>query len=316
MLRALGLGDLLTALPALRAVHRRWPDHSPVLAAPGPLGRFLVEVGAADVAVDTRALAPVPWSGPPPDVAVNLHGCGPQSHRALLAMRPAQILAYAHRDVAEVPGPAWDPDEHEVDRWCRLLATAGAPVDPTDMLLPPVGTLSPAPEAVVVHPGAASGSRRWPVDRFADVARTLRARGLEVVVTGSAEEARLAGAVAEAAGLPASAVLAGRTPLPALAALLQHARLLICGDTGVGHLGTACGTPTVHLFGPEPPARWGPRIQPERHVLLWHPLAHGGAGGGDPHADTLDPALAAVSVGEVLDAAGHLLDRALGGAVA
>src|SRR5207237_79615 len=42
---------------------------------------------------------------------------------------------------------------------------------------------------------------------------------------------------------------------------------LVCGDTGVAHLATALGTPSVLLFGPVPPSRWGPLADPELHTV-------------------------------------------------
>ena len=79
-----------------------------------------------------------------------------------------------------------------------------------------------------------------------------------MVVTGSAAERPLATAVAVRAGLPPAAVLAGRTDLLGLAALVAGARLVVCGDTGLGHLATAYRTPSVLLFGPTPAEGWGP----------------------------------------------------------
>jgi ADP-heptose:LPS heptosyltransferase len=182
-------------------------------------------------------------------------------------------------------------------RWCRLVAEAFAvPVDPDDVLLPPPPRTSPAPGAVVIHPGAASESRRWPAERFAAVARWVTERGERVLVTGSAAERPLAEEVRRQAGLPADAVLAGITDLGSLAALVADAALVVCGDTGLGHLASAYRTPSVLLFGPTPPARWGP--PPGPHTVLWH-----GTGVGDPHADRPDPALLAITVDEVLAAA-------------
>jgi ADP-heptose:LPS heptosyltransferase len=158
---------------------------------------------------------------------------------------------------------------------------------------------SPAPGAVVVHPGASSGSRRWPVGRFAAVAAELRRAGHPVVVTGGAAEREVATAVAVRAGLPPAAVLAGRTDLPGLAALVAGARLVVCGDTGVGHLASAYRTPSVLLFGPVPAAEWGPPADRPQHVVL----RGGEPGRRDPHADVPDPGLLAVTVPDVLAAA-------------
>jgi ADP-heptose:LPS heptosyltransferase len=102
--------------------------------------------------------------------------------------------------------------------------------------------------------------------------------------------------VARDAGLPGDDVLAGRTPLPVLAALIADAALVLCGDTGVAHLATAYGTPSVRMFGPVPPALWGPRTDHDRHVCLWAGTT------GDPHADRPDPGLLRVTTEAVLEA--------------
>ena len=102
------------------------------------------------------------------------------------------------------------------------------------------------------------------------------------------------------AGLPAQSVLAGRT---SLAALTASARLVVSGDTGLAHLATAYARPSVVLFGPMPPAEWGPPQHP-RHQVLW---AGGDGYWGDPHGRRRDPALAAIPVSDVLRATGRAL---------
>jgi ADP-heptose:LPS heptosyltransferase len=291
-LRAIGLGDLLAGVPALRALRRALPDHELVLAAPGVLEPLVGLTGAVDRLLRTAELAPVPWAGPPPDVAIDLHGNGPASMRLLEALRPGRLVAFA-----DPAGPQWDADEHERARWCRLVSESfGVPADPDDLLLARPEVPPPVEGAVVVHPGAASASRRWPVERFGEVARWAAERGERVVVTGSATERYAAGEVARAAGLPAEAVLAGRTDLVQLAALVASARLVVAGDTGIAHVASAYRTPSVVLFGPVPPAQWGPS-EKGPHTALWH-----GTGRGDPHGSEVDPALLRIGVPEVVAA--------------
>jgi ADP-heptose:LPS heptosyltransferase len=88
-------------------------------------------------------------------------------------------------------------------------------------------------------------------------------------------------------------VLAGET---GLAAVVAAARLVICGDTGVAHLATAFGTPSVVLFGPVAPSLWGPPADGP-HTVLWH-----GDGTGSPWAEVPDPALLRITV-EAVDEA-------------
>jgi len=288
--RALGLGDLLTAVPALRGLRDAFPDHRVVLAAPAALAPLAALSGAVDDVIDTRPMAVPACSGA--DVAVNLHGRGPASHRAVLASQPRRMIAFAAPDVPW-HGPEWHEHEHEVARWCRLLEESGVPADPSRLDLPPPPPAGPR-GATVIHPGAASGARRWPTGRWAAVAAAEREAGRRVVVTGSADERPLAEAVARGGRLGDDAVLAGRTDLAGLAAVVAGAGRVLCGDTGVAHLATAFGVPSVVLFGPTPPEEWGPPPERAQHVVLHRD------GRGDPHGAAPDPGLLAITVDDVL----------------
>ena len=309
VLRALGLGDLLTAVPALRAVRRALPKHRVVLATDPALAPLALLSGAVDDVFPAKGLVPLPWTDPPPEVAVNLHGRGPESHRILMQTAPRRLVAYACT-AAGIAGPRWDEREHEVRRWCRLVETGfGVPAPAADLELIVPQVRPPVHDAVVVHPGAAYPSRRWPANRFAKVAFYCRARHGQVVVTGSARERGLAESVCRAAGLPEEACLAGRTSLLELAALVAHARLAVSGDTGVAHLATAYRTPSVVLFGPTSPSLWGP-IGPGPHIALWHGDA-ASLQPGDPWGARLDPTLVGITVEEVISATQRLLAERL-----
>jgi ADP-heptose:LPS heptosyltransferase len=303
VLRALGLGDFLVGVPAYRALRRAFPAHELRLATTGGVAPLAGLVGGIDSVAPARG--PDDFAAPerPVDIAVNLHGKGPQSTRSLAALRPRRLIAF-HTDHR----PVWDDDwaGSERARWTRLLASSGIPADPLALALDRPDVASPAPGAVVVHPGAAYGSRRWPADRFAAVARALQGTGHRVVVTGTAAEAALARHVIELAGLPADALLAGRTDVLGLAALVADAALVVCGDTGPAHLATAYATPSVVLFGPTPPQRWGPPAR-RGHVALWPPVAR--AVPPDPWGAGVDPALASIHIEDVLAAAARLLSK-------
>jgi ADP-heptose:LPS heptosyltransferase len=292
VLRALGLGDLLTGVPALRALRRARPGDRVVLAAPSALAALARLSGAVDAVLPLAGLddGPLRTDGRPA-LAVNLHGRGPESTALLRATEPRELWAFG-------VGPEWRDGEHDVDRWCRLLDHHGVATDPTDLALPRPDRPSPAPGAVLIHPGASAGSRRWPVDRYAAVAAALSADGHRVVVTAGPSERDLAAAVGAEVLEP---------DLLGLAALVADAGLVVCGDTGVAHLATAYRTPSVLLFGPISPAEWGPRTGP--HTVLWKGGGRGDPHGtdarpGDPHGREPDPALLAVTVDEVLAAAG------------
>jgi ADP-heptose:LPS heptosyltransferase len=302
VLRALGLGDLLTAVPALRGLRRAFPGHEIVLAAP-PL---LAEAALATGAVDSLFTAEAPgravpslrhWTGDPPDLAIDLHGNGPESHDALAALVPRRILSFARPAPAPLTAaPLWRADEHERDRWCRFLRAYGIPADPGDVRIPPPAEPSPAPGAVVMHPGADSAARRWPAERYAVVAGRLRAAGHRVVLTGGPAEGDVVACVARRAGLGVHDVFCGRLSFGELSALIAHASVFISGDTGPAHLAVALGTPSVTLFGPVAPLLWGPPPGGP-HLALWHPGPPG-----DPHGTEPDPLLLRIGTAEVLSA--------------
>jgi ADP-heptose:LPS heptosyltransferase len=294
-LRALGLGDLLTAVPALRALARAFPSHRRALAAPAALAPLARAIGWPLEAVGE--LEPLPQRLHGADLIVNLHGRGPQSHRLVQAAGARRALWFEHPDVPESSGsPRWREEEHEVERWCRLLSEQGIPAWPSELDLHPPAGEPPAGGrgATLIHPGAASAARRWPLDRYAAVARAEAAAGRQVIVTGSRQELPRALELAARAGLGPGSVFAGATDLGGLARLVASAGRVVCGDTGVAHLATALGTPSVVLFGPVSPARWGPPRERTRHRVLWSGRT------GDPHAERPDPGLLEISVADVL----------------
>lgn len=214
VLRALGLGDALTAVPALRGVRRAWPHARVTLVGPEAVGAWLREAGVCDRVLPAEGVAappPVPWAGAG-HVAVNLHGRGPESTRRLLATQPRRVVAFA--DPLVPAGPPWQPEEHEVLRWMRLVQAAGGTCSLDDLRLPaPDGHATRVTHVrgeVVLHPGAASASRRWPVERWTELARRLARAGYLVDVTGSAAERDVCAAVVGGLRAPADLLQIGR----------------------------------------------------------------------------------------------------------
>ena len=303
-LRALGVGDLLTAVPALRGLAAAFPEHRKVLAAPGYLSPLAELTGAVDEVVDSAPLAPLDGTLERPAVAVNLHGRGPQSHAVLGPLRPERLIAFAHADVPGTAGfPEWRPGEHEVHRWCRLLHEFGIPADPSALDLPPPPVEAPphSVDATILHPGAKAPERRWPLERWIAVARAEAGAGRRVIVTGSRDEVPLARRICEAAGLDDGSVLAGGTDVAQLAAAVAAARVVVSNDTGVAHLATALGTPSVVLFGRMSPAEWGPPPDRPMHRAIWK----------GPRPGAADAELLAdIGLEEVLDAISGVAPRA------
>ncbi|MFO1395888.1 MAG: glycosyltransferase family 9 protein [Burkholderiales bacterium] len=123
----------------------------------------------------------------------------------------------------------------------------------------------PAPESAdvpaftgpyaVLHVGASSVLKLWPADRWRVLADALTARGMSVVWSAGPGERAILDAIAPP---PAQARIDGTLSLAQLWHVLARARLLVCPDTGIAHLGRIAGVPTVTLFGPGSAVICGP----------------------------------------------------------
>ncbi len=121
----------------------------------------------------------------------------------------------------------------------------------------------------LVHPGAGWGAKRWPAERYREVAAWLSAQGVRVLVNAGPGEDSLAESVAQ--GNESAQVV--RSSLAELVAMTRRAALVIGGDTGPLHLACALGRPVVGIYGPTDPARNGPYRFPggEECVVLRTP---------------------------------------------
>ena len=293
VIRALALGDMLCAIPTLRALRTRFPDaHIALIGLPWAtelVRRFpayldeLIEFpgfpGIPEVPVDpqrtTAFLADMQRRAF--DLVVQMQGNGLviNEFAALLGSRrlagflpPGVPLGPPRHDPADVWVP-YPSGGHEVDRLLALATALGAPVD--DRLEFPV-TDSDREEAAralglagtatrpfaIVHAGGSRPDRRWPAERFAEVADNLATARLEIVLTGTANEADVTAAVRTAVRHPVID-LAGRTSIGALGGLLDAARIVVTNDTGVSHVAAAIGVDSVTVFTGSDRERWAPR---------------------------------------------------------
>ena len=294
--RALKLGDLLCAVPAIRALRAALPDSEVVLVGLPWAREF---VARFDAYLD--GFRPIPgWPGLPEsaaqldrvpgflaemqaeafDLAVQFHGSGGLTN-PLVALFGAKRTAGFYVPDNYRPDPdlflPWPERGPEVRRLLALIEFLGIPPRGADLEFPlrdgdfealrAAGGEELRPgEYVCVHPGASAPDKCWPAGHFAAVAEELARRGLRVVLTGTAAEADLTRTVAGAMKAPALD-FAGRTDLGAAAALLAGARLLVSNDTGVSHLAAALGTPSVVVFGASDPERWAPADSSRHRVL-------------------------------------------------
>jgi heptosyltransferase-1 len=132
------------------------------------------------------------------------------------------------------------PVDPKAETWCDVLLSPG---------------LAASKPIALLNPGAGWGAKRWPVERYAAVARGLAERGFAVVVNAGPGEAELAEDIRTQSS---GAALPAHCSLSQLIALTRRVNLVIAGDTGPLHLACALGKAVVGIFGPTDPARNGP----------------------------------------------------------
>ncbi|MFT3859535.1 MAG: glycosyltransferase family 9 protein [Aquabacterium sp.] len=339
--RALGLGDLLCATPALRALRRRFPDaHITLIGLPwaqtlaerlGSVDDFLAFPGHPQLPERVPDMQAWPvFIGEVRarafDLLVQLHGSG-RITNGMLMQWGARHLAAFHEPFLPAPEPdlaaTWPTQGREAHRLMKLVDVLGqdealapdavsrwqmdvpltdADHDEARQLLRERGW-QPGQGFVCVHPGSQWPSRRWPAQRFAEVASALAEQGHRLVLTGVTGERALGEALMQALPEPVRAAcidLVGRTSLWSLGALIDQAALLLCNDTGVSHVAAALGTPSVVVSCGSDVARWAP-ADGLRHAVLWadapcRPCAQ-------PQCPTAHECAWEISAASVLDAA-------------
>ncbi|MEM1059671.1 MAG: lipopolysaccharide heptosyltransferase II [Verrucomicrobiota bacterium] len=173
------------------------------------------------------------------------------------------------------PAPFNALHPHQKYYYLDLIEALGAPADAScpDLVLPADFQAPDLPgdaPLLVLCPGAEYGpAKRWPAERFSEVANHMRDRhGARVVVAGAKGDADVAAQVA--AEVEGAVNLTGRTSLEEFMRLLAMARVVVGNDSGSMHLASALGTPVVGIFGSTEPRLTGPIGPPERARVLRH----------------------------------------------
>lgn len=277
------IGDVILAIPFLRRLRAIFPRASVTLVA-RPHARVILEgTGLVDDFVDDAAhadnwLSLNPFAGSWGDLwrirrqlrarsfdlafQSRLHV---REHVILAMSGAARRFGYSFIEDDRMltdPLPVDDLHRHKVADWLRLLEPFG---DTVAMASPLIHISEQEREAAAqflwkngvvagdtvigIHPGASVSQKRWPLNRFMEVARQLASRpGCHVI------------AFVDPAGYGASlgeidGVITARTNLRELMALIERCQLIVCNDSGPMHIAGALGIPTVALFG-NGIARW------------------------------------------------------------
>lgn len=336
--RALQLGDMLCAVPALRALRRAKPEaHVALIGLPWArsfvdryahlIDELIVFPGAVGFPeqAETNEHLDSFWQDMRErrfDLAIQMHGSGGVANDIVGKMSARANAGFIRSGEARHSGAFifWPDALPEIHRYSALMNAIGIHVQDTSLEIPLsdsdlaecealVGAYALYPDRLVlVHPGAQLPSRRWPAERFARVAALLADDGWQIAITGSDGECILTSCIATATSGRAID-LAGRTSLGGLAALVSKAQLVVCNDTGMSHVAAATKTRSVVIASGSDTRRWAPLDHDRHRVLADYPPCRPCAFRDCPYGH---PCALNVSIDQVMDTAfAQLLDRAV-----
>jgi len=283
------LGDVVMALPLLRALRQSRPDAEITLIA---AHAFLPLLRGWHIADHLEAL-PARGSGyflhfwrlraRYPDVALlftnSLRGDleawlmrSPQRFGLVRPGRSRPLLTHTYR----VPADFDESTHHQLELWENFLRHFGLACAPDRSALL-AHRASPINRIGLIPGSENTPAKRWPIAHWRALIAGLPEASFELF--GTARDAAIT--IQIAAGFDPARVtnLAGRTDLPTYVEHLSASRLLVTNDTGGMHLANALGVPLIALFGPTNPVRTGPVFSTPAHIL--QPLGCPPTGGGE-----------------------------------
>jgi ADP-heptose:LPS heptosyltransferase len=297
------LGDVVLSLPALRSIRERFPT-ARITVAVGKPGAPIVDLSAyadATIVVDRVALR----DGSKAlsvfrigrlvkqvrrerfDFVIDLHSLSETNllgflsgaRRRLYARRPGRSLDFLANFHPRPPVEDNRPTKHAIDRYLDVLVPLGIKDAPR---IPRLRTRAGDDAAVEqmlkkekantnarlagLFPGAGHPDRRWPLERFAELAERLaRNDDVRIVLFAGPEEREM---VKEMRAIfPRSTIIFDRLTIPQLASALARLSVFVSNDTGPMHIATAVGTSVVALLDRPTPNSFIP--VEERHRVIY-----------------------------------------------
>lgn len=296
------LGDVVLSLPALRSIRERFP-RAHITIAVGKAGAELISLsgyGDATLSVDRVALR----DGFKPlsilrvfelvkdvrrrkfDFVIDLHSLSETNLLGFLSGAPKRLYSRRHGRSLEFlanfhprpPAEAESSTRHLTDRYLDVLIPLGvkdadrvprlktrkAEDADIDQILSKAKVSAGTP-LVGMFPGAGHPGRRWPLDRFSELADYLmRNEGARVLVFAGPEEQSLIQEIRKT--FPAGTLVLDRLTIPQLAAGLARLAVLVSNDTGPMHIAAAVGTPVVVILDRPTPHAFVP-IETHHRVI-------------------------------------------------
>jgi ADP-heptose:LPS heptosyltransferase len=295
--RALQLGDMLCAIPAIRALHFAYPGARITLAGL-PWTKMLAERFPGYI----HDIIPFPgYPGFPEqpfnplafpgflsevqeqnfDLALQMHGSGIISNPLVALFNAKTTAGFYTRDHYRPNADffiEYPHHLHEIERHLKLVEALGVNTITSDLEFPITEkdeedfAKADLPvqkgEYVIIHPGSRGISRQWSQENFAAIADYCYATGLKIVITGTTDEM---GLVEKVKGLMQHEpiIAAGKTSLGAVAVLIKNAAALVSNCTGVSHIAAAVKTKSIVISLDGEPHRWGPLNKKLHSTIDW-----------------------------------------------
>lgn len=297
------LGDVVMSLPALRAIREKFPRARLTIAVGKPGAEIINLSGYANETIEVDRVALRDGFKPLSilkvfdivkdvrrrkfDFVIDLHsfsetnllGFFSRAPQRLFARRPGRSLDFLANFKPKPPVDRNDPKQHLVDRYLDVLKPLGI----KDALRTPKLLVRPEDDRTVdwmlrkakadagsplvgIFPGAGHPGRRWPIEKFSQLADFLiRNDKVRPIVFVGPEERHL---VAQFRALfPPPCVILDKLSIPELAAAQSRLAVLVSNDTGPVHIAAAVGTPVVVLIDLPTPHAYVPLANSQRLIL-------------------------------------------------
>jgi ADP-heptose:LPS heptosyltransferase len=275
VVRALYLGDMICAVPALRALRQKFPKAEITLIGlawekelverfreylddfirfPGWPGLPEQEINPKRIVNFLKRMQQEQW-----DLAIQMQGNGSYINSMVELFGAKKIWGFGI-------GMKYPNKGTEVERLLKLVGGGSTrlewPILVHDRLNVPLEHY----HYVIIHPGAKDPKRRWGVKQFARLAAIVQEKGYQVVLTGVRSELRVVKRLEQLMRRPVIN-LVGKTTLGSLGMLVRRSKLVISNDTGVAHLAAALNVPSVVISLSAEWERWLP-LNHELHRVV------------------------------------------------
>lgn len=275
------LGDIVMALPVLRAIRKARPDFAITLigkAAFQPLFDRL-DVGEDFIPIPNKGLGYFKYfyqlrrdypdtyllftNSTRSDLEAFLTRC-PQRFGMVRPGKTRRLLTKTYC----LPSTVDETQQHQSYVWQRMMESYGL-LEPLDTS--PLGCNTPTgrPQVAMICGTENAPEKRWPIDHWRSLVGQLldAVPEVQILLYGTSADRAIACQVAD--GFTAEVIhnLAGKTDLAQFCDGLQKCHVVVCNDTGGMHLANMMGTPVVAVFGPTNPVRTGPIFDAPKHIL-------------------------------------------------